>query len=192
MAELRHNAELERRATGRSCGSCSLCCTALRVDELSKLAGRDCVHQRGEHGCGIYERRPAICRSYRCLWLQGGLEDDERPDAIGAVVDLETRGMSVGLSIIESSPGCFDASPKLQAIAERYRSSMPVRVSDTARVLDPDHPFRVLLPENIEHRVRGDLIAVYLGDELIAERRQPWAERLARRARLWWRRSRLA
>ncbi|MEE8167216.1 MAG: hypothetical protein V3T64_16740 [Myxococcota bacterium] len=84
MATLGSNPGRERRAAKRSCGSCSLCCTLLRVDELHKVAGEDCIHQRGTAGCGIYETRPPICRGYRCLWLQGGLEDDERPDRTGA------------------------------------------------------------------------------------------------------------
>ena len=80
----------------RSCGACSLCCTVLRVDELKKLGGVDCQHQRkpGEFdepksfGCAIHDRRPQICRSYHCLWIAGGLSAGDRPDKLGAVVDI--------------------------------------------------------------------------------------------------------
>ncbi len=48
----------------RSCGSCSHCCTVLRVVELHKVAGEHCIHQRGSAGCGIYETRPQVCREY--------------------------------------------------------------------------------------------------------------------------------
>ena len=41
MAELGSDPERERRAASRTCGTCSLCCTVLRVDELAKPAGRD-------------------------------------------------------------------------------------------------------------------------------------------------------
>ena len=111
--------ERQFRAASRSCGTCSLCCTVLRVDELAKRAGDDCTHQRGENGCGIYESRPGICRSYQCLWRQGGLEDDERPDATGGIVDLETVGVGLRLAIRVERRGRFDGSPKLRAIAGR-------------------------------------------------------------------------
>jgi Fe-S-cluster containining protein len=181
----------ERRAASRSCGSCSLCCTVLRVDELGKRAGEDCPHQRGEKGCGVYETRPPICRNYHCLWRQGGLEDDERPDATGGVVDLETVGIGLRLGIRLQKLEQFERSPKLLAIAERYRSEMPVRISDAEDVMNPDRPFEVLLPEGVSHRVEGARIDVYHDGVLIEERVLPWAERWARQALIWWRNLRL-
>lgn len=192
MAQLSDDAERRRRAAERSCGSCSLCCSVLRVDELSKLAGRDCIHQREGAGCGIHDRRPGICRAYHCLWLQGGLEDDERPDLTGGVVDLEARGMNVGMIIHEAKPGAFDASPRLQAIAERHRASMPVRILDTADVLDVDRSQRVLLADGVEHRIADTRLSVFRDGELVEVRHQPFTERLVRRAQLWWQKRRLA
>jgi hypothetical protein len=61
---------------------------------------------------------------------------------------------------------------------------MPVRISDAASVLDPDRPFRVLLPGGEEQRVVGERIETWRDGERQATRRQPWAERLARRALL--------
>lgn len=187
MAQLEADPERARRAAGRQCGPCSLCCTVLRVDELAKPAGRDCVHQRAGGGCAIHAERPPICRSYHCLWLQGGLEDDERPDRTGAVVDLETTGVGLRLAIREAQPGAFDASPMLQAIAERYRSSMPVRISDTGDVTDPDRPFRVLLADGVEQRVAGERIEVWRAGRRVETRRLPWLERIARRVAVLWR-----
>lgn len=191
MARLGPDPERERRAAGRSCGSCSHCCTVLRVDPLDKPAGVDCVHQRGDRGCGIYATRPPICRAYQCLWLQGGLEEDERPDRTGGIVDLESVGIGLRLGIREVRRGSFDASAALQQIASRYRSEMPVRITDTEDVMNPDHPFRVLLADGLEHRVAGDRIDVYRDEVLVEQRRLPWAERVARRVGNWWRNHRL-
>lgn len=191
MATLSRDPERERRASERSCGSCSHCCHVLRVDELSKPAGRDCMHQRAPGGCGIHPSRPAICRAYHCLWLQGGLEDDERPDATGGVVDLESRGTDVVLAIREVRPGAFDASPALRAIAERYREQMPVRILDTDDLMNPDRPFRVLLAGGEEHRVAGDWTEVYRHGAFVERRRLGWAERWARRIDIAWRARRL-
>ncbi len=188
MANLGRDPERERRAAARSCGACSCCCHVLRVDELSKPAGCDCVHQREGGGCGIYETRPPICRGYRCLWLQGGLEEEERPDRLGAVVDLEPTGVGVRLAIREVRGGAFDASPALQAIAERYRESMPVRITDTADPTDPDRPYRVLLAGGVEHRVEGEWTEVRRPDRAPERLRLGWAERLARRVGIWRRR----
>ncbi len=190
MAELGNDPERERRASRRSCGTCSLCCTVLRVDELAKPAGHDCVHQRGRSGCAIHSTRPSICRGYRCLWLQGGLEDDERPDATGGIVDLETTGVGLRLAIREARPGSFDASPALQSIAERFRASMPVRITDTGDVGDPDRPFRVLLADGVEQRVAGLRIEVWREGRLVERLGQSLLERAARRVAILGRRLR--
>lgn len=187
MAQLGSDPAREERAADRSCGTCSLCCSVLRVDPIGKRAGEDCVHQRGAEGCGIYETRPPICRGYQCLWLQGGLEEDERPDRTGGIVDLETTGIGLRLAIRESRRGVFDESVLLQSIAERYRDQMPVRITDAEDVLNPDRPFRVLLPEGVEQRVFGDRIDVYRDGVLEEQRRQPWAERTFRRLINVWR-----
>ena len=90
----------------RRCGECSLCCTVLRVDELSKLGGTSCVHQDVDvPGCAIHAARPEICRGYRCLWLRGGLESDDRPDRLRAVVDVRTNGTSSWLEVREADRG---------------------------------------------------------------------------------------
>ena len=160
----------------------------LRVDELRKPAGVDCEHQRAEGGCAVHATRPSICRGYHCLWLQGGLENEERPDRTGGIVDLEAVGAGVQLSIREIRPGAFDASPSLQAIADRYRSQMPVRVTDTADLENPDRPFRVLLADGVEQRVAGERIEIFEKGALRETRTLPWLERWARRLSIWRRR----
>jgi hypothetical protein len=172
---------------GRVCGACSLCCTLLRVDQLGKPGGTRCSHQRSNGpGCGIHAARPAICRAYRCLWLQGSLEEEDRPDRLGAVLDLRPVGESLRLEIKLAEPGAFGASPRLRAIAERYRGSLPVRVTDLAAPLDPDAPFRVLLPDGEEQRVAGERVTLLRNGRVVAERRLPWLERRVRRLLLAW------
>ena len=194
MANLSPDPERERRAASRSCGPCSLCCTVLRVDELEKRAGTNCEHQcfggddGDQWGCAIHASRPLICRRYECLWLQGGLEEDERPDKTGGIVDLETVGVGLRLGIREVHRGAFDASPTLQAIADRYRSEMPVRITDAEDVMNPDRPFRVLLANGVEQRLAGDRIEIYQNEVMIEEKVLPWAERLGRRLSIWVRR----
>jgi hypothetical protein len=168
-----------------------MCCTVLRVDEIGKLAGSPCAKLAPGGGCGIHATRPGICRAYRCAWLEGKFREDDRPDRLGAVVDFAPRGASFDLVIIEGEPGCFDASVRLQEIADAHREAMPVRISDTTRIDDADRPFRVLLPAGEEQRVVGDRVTVLRDGVPIEERRLPWIERGVRRLFVALRRLRL-
>jgi hypothetical protein len=59
-----------KRRTGRECGSCSLCCYVLDIDELNKPTHAWCQHCRpGKGGCSIYADRPPVCRDFACKWL---------------------------------------------------------------------------------------------------------------------------
>ena len=171
----------------RRCGDCDLCCTVLRVDALGKLGGRRCRHQRElGAGCGIYATRPGICRDYRCLWLQGGLEPGDRPDRLGAVIDLSTREGPAYLGIRQLREGTFDASPRLQEIAESFRGTLPVRITRAEDAENPSRPYRVLLPDGLEQRVEGEWFEEIRHGRVMARQRMPMLERGFRRLRLAW------
>ncbi|MBW2396517.1 MAG: YkgJ family cysteine cluster protein [Deltaproteobacteria bacterium] len=168
-----------------------MCCVVLRVDELDKLGGTPCPQLAETNGCSIHNTRPHICRAYRCLWLQGGLDDADRPDRLDAVIDILTEGLTTRLSIQEAAPGAFDGSARLQEIANAHRSSMPVRVVEAGNVLDPDRPFRVLLANGEEQRVLGERIELYRDGQKIGERHLPWLDRWARRLAVHFRKRRV-
>ena len=72
-------------AIGKSCGECTLCCSALEIDELKKPAGPKCENC-GDGGCGIYVDRPQVCRDFECEWLMSRrLPPHFRPDRIGVL-----------------------------------------------------------------------------------------------------------
>jgi hypothetical protein len=73
---------------GRSCGTCTFCCTMVPVEApLFKAAGVKCEHVCGK-GCGIYPNRPDPCRYWNCAWLyQMATAGMRRPDHAGYVVD---------------------------------------------------------------------------------------------------------
>jgi hypothetical protein len=77
--------------TPRHCGSCSACCTFLRIDsrpgfstrfdtgeDIAKAAGEPCRYL-GPQGCSIYEVRPIVCRRFRCRWLDYHKDFSENP-----------------------------------------------------------------------------------------------------------------
>lgn len=175
----------------RRCGPCSMCCSVLRVDELGKLGGTPCPKLAPAGGCGIHSTRPGVCRAYRCAWLEGKFREDDRPDLLGAVVDFAPRGAGSELVIVEGEPGCFDASPRLQEIAEAYRPLMVVRITDTQDVGNADRPFRVLLPGGEEQHVEGDQVRILREGKPAELRRLPWLERQVRRLFVAGRRLRL-
>lgn len=178
----------------RSCGECTLCCTLLRVDELRKLGGTPCPKLRRAPeppGCGIHASRPAICRGYSCLWLSGGLDEADRPDRLGAVLDVATEGATTRLRIHEARLGAYDGSPRIREIAARYRESMPVRISAAAHAEDPAAPVRELGAAGAELRIEGDVVVRLQDEHEVERRRLPLLERGLRRLALAVRRRKL-
>ncbi|MEJ0041923.1 MAG: hypothetical protein WDM81_06790 [Rhizomicrobium sp.] len=80
----------------RSCGDCTVCCTALAIEtvELRKAPGVACTHCMTS-GCGIYATRYPICRSYFCGWFDlPDLGEDWRPDRSGILVSRRDATVS--------------------------------------------------------------------------------------------------
>jgi hypothetical protein len=152
----------------------------LRVDELAKLGGRPCLHQRPEGGCAVHARRPGICRAYRCAWLEGAFEEADRPDRIGAVLNFQSRGDQVRLVVRQSKGGALARSSRLQQIVSELRCSMPVEIRDVDDVLDPDRSYRVLQPDGEELEIEGDWVRSRRDGKLLYARRAPWLERTVR------------
>ena len=74
---------------GRDCGGCVECCRVLQIndEEIQKPAGKLCPQNSGA-GCGIYDRRPGVCRGWFCGWRKlGYLPEDARPDRSGVIVN---------------------------------------------------------------------------------------------------------
>lgn len=66
--------------TERQCGTCSLCCKLLRIEDIGKEADTWCQHCKpGKGGCTIYADRPAVCAVFQCEWLLTDLEDAWKP-----------------------------------------------------------------------------------------------------------------
>lgn len=98
MSDL-EKAEQGRLASGRSCGSCSLCCKLLPIFGLAKPKprGQWCPHCKpGRGGCVIYENRPEECRIFYCGWLMGHLPPEWYPQDSKIVVAFYPRPHGVG------------------------------------------------------------------------------------------------
>ncbi|MBV9288617.1 MAG: hypothetical protein JO288_12490 [Hyphomicrobiales bacterium] len=74
-------------APGKTCGSCTMCCSALSIPELEKPAGPLCGNGRPCGGCAIYAERPQVCRDFECEWLtRRDLPRPLRPDLVGTIL----------------------------------------------------------------------------------------------------------
>lgn len=75
----------------RVCGSCSWCCIALSISkehgEIAKPEWEPCRFL-GKKGCSRHfdPTRPALCGSFRCLWLDGACDQYDRPDTCGILL----------------------------------------------------------------------------------------------------------
>ena len=78
----------------RACGSCTMCCKLLHIDELDKPADVWCPHAAPGKGCTIYAERPQTCRTFRCFWLDHAEAPDAwRPDRCGFVMSRKRHGV---------------------------------------------------------------------------------------------------
>jgi hypothetical protein len=116
----------------RSCGKCTACCTALQVTEIEKPDYVRCTHLRtgSVTGCGIYPSRPDSCRSWKCLWLRGVGEKQERPDKLGIVLDVE-ECPALDCFFVKVFPLRKDAlaDPKVDSLIQRVTMVGPPAVA---------------------------------------------------------------
>jgi hypothetical protein len=109
----------EQLVVGRECGECTVCCFLphIATPEFTKPAKVLCQHCTGT-GCGIYERRPNVCRTWHCAWRRlERMADNLRPDICGVVFSLE---------VLNPAPSPFE------------RAAIVGRVVDEAASLSPD------------------------------------------------------
>lgn len=91
------------------CGTCTMCCKLMGVDELAKPACVWCDHADRSRGCTIYDARPKGCRDYECVWLvsQGlpsALGPELRPDRSRVMLNMSLDGTFVVAHVDPSRP----------------------------------------------------------------------------------------
>src|SRR5579872_5901236 len=88
----------------RACGGCTACCKVMEVWEIGKAAGIWCSHCTIGMGCQRYDSRPEPCREFKCQWLMGLGEDEDRPDKSKIVVHF---GPLEGIPELSASIFCL-------------------------------------------------------------------------------------
>ena len=85
----------------RECGSCTLCCKLLGVDEISKPQGEWCSHCNIGVGCKIYRDRPNECKNFTCMWIAELLPLEMKPNEVGAVFTLTKGDITVDVDPVK-------------------------------------------------------------------------------------------
>lgn len=80
------------------CGECTACCFTLYIKDktFEKPSGYACKHCASGFGCKLYQSRPSVCRSFKCVWLKSQSRNDRmaaelRPDKCGAIFTEDSQ-----------------------------------------------------------------------------------------------------
>jgi uncharacterized protein len=125
----------------RSCGDCSLCCKLLAIDaehapEIAKPANTWCKHC-AKPGCGIYDRRPQLCRDFQCEWLKNErLDDAWYPLTSGMILSYVEASETLFVVVDPDRPDAHRKQPyahdiaRMESWARRSPTPFEVRVAE--------------------------------------------------------------
>jgi hypothetical protein len=108
---------------GKSCGSCTLCCTVMGVPELKKRPWDPCPHVAAGAGCSIYSERPAGCRTFICGWLlDPNMGPELKPDACH-IVFYQRNELHIMAACDPAHPGAW-REPRVRAFMHQLARSL--------------------------------------------------------------------
>ena len=132
----------------RPCGGCTACCSVFGVKELGKKPWTGCKHLE-ETGCKIYDKRPAMCKGFFCLWQGGAGEEDERPDRLGAIFAL-SNGPTEFTGELEYQSKYVDAAGRLKQKGQTVASAPGGQFQEYGLIVDHheiSHAYSTIDPE---------------------------------------------
>jgi hypothetical protein len=114
----------------RECGGCTACCKTHPIESIRKPQNAWCPECLKGKGCNIYATRPPVCAEFKCQWLLGFGNDNERPDKVRVVVDYHTMDAfkTEVLMICEVSHGGLGHPFVGKALKYGFRLGKPVFV----------------------------------------------------------------
>lgn len=146
---------------GKACGSCSACCKLLYVRELDKPACVWCEHALPGKGCGVYETRWEVCRTFKCSWLRDdNFPDNWRPDKSGFIV-REMGNNTLRIDVEPTKPDAWRRKPfyaqikQWSADALAKRGAVVVTIGDRTTVVFPEADVPIGLSEDVDAFVGG-------------------------------------
>jgi hypothetical protein len=141
--------------TGRSCGTCSLCCKVLPIQELGKPAGKWCIHCAPGSGCSQHADRPQACRRFFCSWrLDPNLGPEWKPEVSRFVLWTDPLHQALVVMVDPGMPLAWKREPyyarlkQLSELSFRQDRKVLVNLRGNITVILPDRevPIGVLDP----------------------------------------------
>ncbi len=121
------------------CDGCTACCKVMHVRELDKPGDTWCPHCTIGTGCGIYETRPASCRTFECVWLKtqqstNPLPLELRPNTSGVVIGTTNAGEDIVLYVNPDRPEAWKRGGIGRLVAAMRSDGIKVLVKTGARI----------------------------------------------------------
>jgi len=149
----------------KQCGSCSLCCKLLGIEELNKPQGQWCTHCVKPRGCAIYDRRPQECRDFACGWLENpALGPEWQPSRSKIVLYLSGNGARLIAHVDPGTPAAWRREPfyaQLKSWARQWIKTGPnvvVRIGSRLVAILPDRDV------DLGRVAKGDVI--FIGERM--------------------------
>jgi hypothetical protein len=139
--------DIEPPLPTNDCGECTACCDIAGVAELGKPAYARCPHMACN--CTIYEKRPATCAGFRCIWHMGFFGDrpDWRPDKLGLMFEFNNEGTGTRINVFEVTPGALALNKdRLKHIIDRLKSHRDMKGTVYAKIFLGLIPFGADVP----------------------------------------------
>jgi hypothetical protein len=110
---------------GRSCGSCTLCCKVMAIEELNKPVGQWCRHCAPGTGCKIYESRPNECRNFNCAYLLSRhLGEEWKPERSRMVLVIDEGGMRMAAYVDPQRPAAWKSEPYYSQLKQWSKNAL--------------------------------------------------------------------
>lgn len=126
----------------RQCGSCAMCCKVLPIEtdpELNKPAGKWCKHWSKAGGCGIYEERHEVCRTFFCLWKMAPyLGEELKPDRSRVVLAMYKEQVLIAY-VDPAFPNAWKEGA-MGRFLQSYPERVLIQTGDTKKALVPAAP----------------------------------------------------
>jgi hypothetical protein len=149
---------------GRSCGSCTLCCKVMGIEELSKPIGQWCQHCSPGTGCKIHESRPNECREFYCAYLVAPhLGEEWKPDRSKMVLMIDQDGLRMVAHVDSQRPSVWKSEPYYSQLKQWSKNALPRGGQVLANV--DRHMYLILPNEDIDLGVLGEDDVVQISGE---------------------------
>lgn len=155
----------------RTCGTCTLCCKLMAITEIQKPRREWCPHCTPGKGCGIYDKKPASCNDFECLYLHSDMPESLRPDRSHVVMFMLAERKQMAVHVDEKYSGAIDA-PAIQHILHTAVASgelVTVQIGTRGRVMctreSAPADIAAKLPPDIDPRACIELEGDFLSND---------------------------